>query len=455
MSACKKLLRGLDIPLKGSAHPMTVSLELSSLYTLKPSDFKNTTPKLLVREGDNVQAGSPVFCDKEHPEVLFTAPVSGTIHRIVRGEKRKITGIQILAGDEQMQEQFPVAEPEQLSPGKIRELLLQSGCWPLITRRPYGITALTGETPKAIYISCFDSAPLAPHYDFTFAESFESLQMGLRVLERLCPGKVHLGLRDTTSPHSVFRRLPGIAHIFSGPHPAGNPGVQLHHVCPVGKDQIAWTLTPMGVSIIGKLFLYGIYDTTRMVAVTGPALSRTGYITCHAGFQVGALNPFPLKEGTDARIISGNPLTGDTIGREGFLGYHHQQVTCLPEGGKRELLGWARPLRLKKFSAARTYISYLAPLLGKTGRFNLDTNVNGGARAFVLTRNYQKVLPMDIFVSHLIKAILAEDIDKMEQLGIYEVIPEDLALCEFVCPSKIEIQEILQNGIDLMIKEMQ
>ena len=234
MSACYKFRRGLDIPLKGSAHLMTAPLASSSLYTLKPGDFKNTIPKLLVREGDIVQAGSPVYCDKEHPEILFTAPVSGTIHAIVRGEKRKITGVQILADEEQMQELFPVADPEQITPERIRELLLQSGCWPLITRRPYGTPAHPGETPKAIYISCFDSAPLAPHYDFTFAESFESLLMGIRVLERLCPGKVHLGLRDTTSPHSVFRRLPGIMHTFSGPHPAGNPGVQLHHVCPVG-----------------------------------------------------------------------------------------------------------------------------------------------------------------------------------------------------------------------------
>ncbi len=455
MSACFKLRRGLDVPLKGSAHPMATPLACSPLYTLKPGDFKNITPKLLIREGDTVQAGSPVYCDKENPRILFTAPVSGTIQKIVRGEKRKITGIQILAHQEQMQEQFPVADPEKLSLGQIRELLLQSGCWPLITRRPYGIPAHPEETPKAIYISCFDSAPLAPHYDFTFAGSFEPLQMGLKVLERLCPGKVHLGLRDTTSPHSVFRRLPGIVHTFSGPHPAGNPGVQMHHVCPVGKDQVVWTLTPLGLSIIGKLFLYGIFDSTRMVAVTGPALTRTGYITCHAGFQVGALTSFPLKDGMQARIISGNPLTGDLVGPEGFLGFHHQQITCLPEGGSRELLGWARPLRLNKFSAARTYITYLAPLLGKTGRFSLDTNLNGGERAFVITRDYQKVLPMDIFVSHLIKAILAEDIDKMEKLGIYEVLPEDLALCEFVCPSKIGIQDILQKGIDLMIKEMQ
>lgn len=455
MSASYKLRRGLDIPLKGCAHLMTAPLASSPLYTLKPCDFKNTTPKLLVREGDIVRAGSPVYCDKEHPGILFTAPVSGTIQRIVRGEKRKITGIQILADEEQMQEQFPVADPEQLTPERIRELLLQSGCWPLITRRPYGIPAHPGETPKAIYISCFDSAPLAPQYDYAFADSYESLRIGIQVLERLCPGKVHLGLWEMTSPHSVFRRLPGITHTFSGPHPAGNPGVQVHHACPVGKGQVVWTLSPMGLSIIGKLFLYGIYDTTRMVAVTGSALARTGYISCQAGIQISALTPFPLKDGIRARIISGNPLTGDNVGPDGFLGFHHQQVTCLPEGGSRELLGWARPLRLNKFSAARTYISYLAPLLGKTGRFNLDTNTNGGLRAFVLTRDYQKVLPMDIFVSHLIKAILAEDIDKMEQLGIYEVLPEDLALCEFVCPSKIEIQDILQKGIDLMIKEMQ
>lgn len=455
MCAHYKLRRGLNIPLKGKADMITDPPVVSALYALKPTDFKHIVPKLLVREGDAVKAGSPVYCDKNRPEVRFTSPVSGTVQSIVRGEKRRLEAIEILDDGKNEFLQFPAEAPETMSAQKIRELLLESGCWPFIIRRPYGITAHPGETPKAVFISCFDSAPLAPDLDYAFADREEALKMGLRVMERLCQGKIHMGLSDKTSPHSVFRRLPGIVHSFSGPHPAGNPGIQIHHVAPIGKDQVVWTLTPKGLAVIGELFLKGIYDTTATVAVTGPSLHRTGYIPCRPGIQMKALRGFPYDNDREIRIISGNPLTGDNVGKDGFLGFHHGQITFLPEGHSRELLGWARPLRLHKFSAARTYVSYLAPLLGKTGRFSLNTNTNGGARAFVLTEGYQKVLPADIFVSFLIKAVLAKDIDKMEQFGIYEMIPEDLALCEFICPSKIEIQDILQQGIDLMIKEMQ
>ncbi len=455
MCAHYKLRRGLDIPLKGKADMITETPVVSALYALKPIDFKHIVPKLLVREGDALKAGSPVFCDKNRPEVRFTSPVSGIVQTVVRGDKRRLEAIEILPDCKNESLKFPAEAPEIMSVQKIKELLLESGCWPFIIRRPYGITPDPGETPKAVFISCFDSAPLAPDLDYAFANREEALEMGLRVLERLCPGIIHLGLSDKTSPHSVFRRLQARVHTFSGPHPAGNPGIQIHHVSPIGRDHIVWTLTPQGLSVIGELFLKGVYDTTRTIAVTGPALLKTGYICCPSGIQVNALTGFPYDKNREVRVISGNPLTGDNVGPEGFLGFHHGQITFLEEGHSRELLGWARPLRLNKFSAARTYVSYLAPLLGKTGRFSLNTNANGGARAFVLTQGYQKVLPANIFVSFLIKAILAQDIEKMEQFSIYEMIPEDLALCEFICPSKIEIQDILQQGIDLMIKEMQ
>lgn len=455
MGTCYKLKKGLDIPMKGQAAMFVDPPVSGTLYELKPADFKNVIPKLLVHEGDAVLAGSPVYCDKACPEMVFTAPVSGMVSSIVRGEKRKLTGIRIVPDNKNNKAVFSVGAPEDLAPESVREILLASGCWPFIIRRPYGTPARPGEEPGHIYISCFDSAPLAPDYDFVFAAEEEALQMGLRVMERLCPGKVHLGLSDKTSVHSVFHRLPGKKHVFSGPHPAGNPGVQIHYVCPAGKDKVIWTINPLGLVVIGRLFLHGTYDTTRLVAVTGSALERTGYIPCHAGTQITSLTGFPQKKGMEIRAISGNPLTGYTVGEDGFLGFHHQQVTFLPEGHNRELLGWARPLRLHRFSAARTYLTFLAPLLGKTAQFNLDTNTNGGPRAFVMTGDYQKVLPMDIFVSHLLKATLAGEVEKMEKLGIYEVLPEDVALCEFICSSKIEIQDIVQQGIDLMIKEMQ
>lgn len=449
------LKKGLNIPLKGEASLRMDSEDACGLYALKPSDFPYLTPKLLVHEGDTVLAGSPVFCNKAYPSMVFTSPVSGTVQEIIRGDKRKLKAICITADGKNERILFPADAPENLHVEKIKELLLQSGCWPLITRRPYGTIARPEEQPLHIYISCFDTAPLAPDYDFAFADEEEALRMGLRVMERFCPGNVHLGLSVRTSEHSVFHRLKGKKHYFSGPHPAGNPGVQIHHVCPAGKNRIIWTLTPLGLAIIGKLFLYGCPDTTRMTAVTGPALENTGYIRCLAGIHIASLTSFTRKKDKDIRTISGNPLTGDNVGEDGFLGFQHQQITFLEEGNKRELLGWARPLRLHRFSAARTYLTFVAPRLGKTGRFALDTNTNGDKRAFVMTAEYRKVLPMDIFVSQLLKAILAGDVEKMEQLGIYEVIPEDLALCEFICSSKIDIQDIVQQGIALMIKEMQ
>lgn len=449
------LKRGLDIPLKGRADCLVAPIEPSPLYALKPTDFPHISPQLLVKEGDVVFAGSPLFCNKSYPKMMFTSSLSGTVQAIVRGEKRKIQEIRIAPDWEDKAVIFPVALPEDLSAQQIIDILLQSGCWPYLSQRPYGIVANPEDVPVAIYMSCFDSAPLAPDYDFAYAQKLQSLQMGIRVLERLCPGKVHLGLNAESSEHSVFRQLKGIVHFFRGPHPAGNPGVQLHHVCPVSKETVIWTIDPCGLSVIGSLFLDGTYNSLKPVAITGSGSINSRYIWCHSGIGFQALKDYMAPREEGLRYISGNPLTGDNVGADGYLGFYHQQVTFLPEGDRKELFGWARPLRLKKFSAARTYLTYLAPLLAPHHTFDLTTNTNGETRAFVVTDAYRKVLPMDILLPFLLKAVLAKDIDKMEMLGIYEVIPEDIALCEFICASKIDLQAILQDGIDLMIKEMQ
>lgn len=455
MCAYYRLRRGLNIPLKGEAHLYMAPIEPSALYAIKPADFPNVTPQLLVKENDRVSAGSPLFADKHHPEVLFTAPVSGTVTELVRGEKRKLLEIRIDPDWENEALSFPVGAPEELTPQAIRDLLLQSGCWAYLRQRPYGIIPAPDSQPKDVFISCFDSAPLAPQYDFAYAEKADALAMGLRVMERLCaPDHIHLGVSDQTSEHSVFRQLKANVHTFKGPHPAGNVGVQIHHVCPVGKGQTVWTLDPAGLSIIGSLFLTGTYDSVKPVAITGSSVQSPSYVWCHSGIQFTAFKPFLPTLVDNVRCISGNPLTGDNVGPNGFLGFYHQQVTFLPEGNVPELFGWAKPFRFRKFSASRTYLTYLAPLLGKSAQFRLTTNLNGGVRAFVMTGEYAKVLPMAILPVYLLKAILAGDIDKMEALGIYEVVPEDFALCEFICPSKIEIQDIIRQGIQLMIKEM-
>ncbi len=454
MSDTITLKRGLDIPLKGKVDRKVAPIEPSTFYALKPTDFPHVTPQLTVNEGDAVLAGTPLFTHKELPQMKFTAPLSGTIHSIVRGPKRKILEILIAPDWSAGAVSFPVAPPEDLSPDQIKDLLLQSGCWPYITRRPYGMVAPPDEVPKAVFISCFDSAPLAPDYDFIYAQKLQALQMGLRVMERLCPGKVHLGLRADSSAHSVFRQLQGVVHTFSGPHPSGNVGVQIHHVCPIGKGDTVWTLDPCGLSIIGTLFLEGIYEALKPVAVTGSGALDAQYIWCHSGIGFEALKDYMAPRPEGLRCISGNPLTGENVGADGYLGFYHQQVTFLPEGFQKELFGWARPLRFKKYSAARTYFTRLTPRLFPNHTFDLTTNTNGEPRAFVVTDHYRRVLPMDILLPFLLKAILAGDIDKMEALGIYEIVPEDIALCEFVCASKIELQSILQDGIDLMLKEM-
>lgn len=454
MRAYYRFRKGLDIPLAGAADRLMAPIEPSAYYAVKPPDFPHITPKLLIQEGDSVVAGTPLFASKDNPLLLFTAPISGTVTAIVRGAKRRILEIRIAPDGYDQALSFDVKTPEQATAEEIKSWLLSSGCWPYFIQRPYGLIANPQDAPKAIYISCFDSAPLAPDYDFMYDDKLEALQMGLRVLQVLCPRHVYLGLSSRTAQRSVFRKLEAHFNTFQGPHPAGNPGVQIHHVCPVGKGQVVWTLDPEGLCAIGTLFITGQYSSLKVIAITGGSAQTPRYIQCHAGLQFTALKPYIAPEEDAVRCISGNVLTGDDVGPEGFLGFYHRQVTFLPEGHYAELLGWANPLRLKKYSASRSYLSHLAPLLGKRGLFNMDTNTHGDVRAFVLTAPYQKVLPMDIYVSLLIKAVLARDIDKMEALGILEVLPEDLALCEFVCPSKIEIQTLLQEGIDYMIKEV-
>ncbi len=444
MSKIIKLCKGLDIRLQGEAAKTVADAQHAAEYAVSPLDFEGITPKMLVKVGDTVEAGSPLFFDKKRPEILFTSPVSGTVAAVNRGEKRKILSVVVSADKQVAYKEFAKLDVATASREEIVKLLLESGLWTMFVQRPYGVVATPSDMPKAIFVSAFDSAPLAIDYDFALAGDKEALQKGFDVLGRLTEGKVHLSYHaKQTAPQFSGVEL----HAFKGKHPAGNVGVQIHHIDPINKGEKVWTLNIQDVAILGRLFLSGKVDMSRVIAVAGSCVAEPKYYRVVAGASVESILGGKLSN-EHARVISGNVLTGRNVGKEGFLGVNANQITVIPEGDNYELLGWAMP-RFNKFSVSRAYLSWLFPCR----KYNLDTNMNGGERAFVMNDLYEQYLPMDIYPVHLVKACLANDLDKMENLGIYEVIEEDLALCEFVCPSKIEMQQIIRNGINTMIKE--
>ena len=444
------LREGLDINLQGKAEPVLAQVAASAEYALSPLDFEGVTPKLLVKVGDKVKAGQPLFFNKYNDRVLFTSPVSGTVSAINRGEKRRVLNVTVTPDANQSYVEFAQLEPGKASREEIVERLLQSGLWPMLIQRPYGIIADPNATPKAVFVSAFDSAPLAPDYDFVLANEMHDLQTGIDVLRRLTPGSVHLSVR--AHAEGRLAGLKGVElHTFKGKHPAGNVGVQIHHIDPIDKGDVVWTVNVQDLAIIGRLFNTGRVDMSRIIAVTGSEVEKPCYCKVVAGASIASILGGKLKarkEDSRVRVIAGNVLTGTKVDEGGYLTYYANQLTVIPEGDKYELLGWAMP-RLKKFSVSRAYFSWLCPKKS----YVLDTNMNGGERPYVVTGLYEQYLPMDIYPMYLLKACLAGDIDKMENLGIYEVIPEDFALCEFVDPSKTDIQQIIRDGINLMIKE--
>lgn len=450
MSKIITLRKGLDIKLQGEAQESLSDAPQAAEYAVSPLDFEGVTPKLLVKAGDAVKAGTPLFFSKSDERVLFTSPVSGTVAAINRGEKRKVLSVTVTPDSRPGYEEFPRLDVRSASRDEIVGLLLRSGLWPLIVQRPYGILADPSVAPKAIFVSAFDSAPLAPDYNFVLRAEQKNLQTGIEVLRKLSAGKVHLSVRAQSEGQIAV--LSGAeVHTFRGKHPVGNVGVQIHHIDPINRGDVVWTVNIQDLAIIGRLFNEGRVNMSRIVAVTGSEVANPHYVRTIAGARVDSIlggNVRPQKEGDSVRIIAGNVLTGRKTPMEGFLGYYANQLTVIPEGDKYELLGWAMP-RLKKFSVSRAYFSWLCP----EKAYRLDTNMNGGERPFVVTGLYEKYLPMDIYPMYLLKACLAGDVEKMENLGIYEVVEEDFALCEVVDPSKIGIQQIIRDGINLMIKE--
>ena len=450
MSKIIKLKKGLDINLQGKAAESLVELPLAKEYAVSPLDFENVTPKLLVKVGDKVKAGEPLFFDKNNPRVLFTSPVSGTVSAVNRGEKRKILNVTVAADAQQESAEFALLDLQKATREEVIETLLKSGLWTMILQRPYGIVANPADEPKAIFVSAFDSAPLAADMNFALKGEKENLQKGLEVLSKLSNGKVHLSVKAKAEGEMTSLKGAEI-HTFEGKHPVGCVGVQIHHIDPIAKGDIAWTVAIQDVAAIGRLFSTGKVDLHKVVALTGSEVEKPQYYRIISGAPVASVVAGNIKaqaEGDTVRIISGNVLTGKKVAADGFISATATQITVIPEGDKYEMLGWIAP-RFNKFSVSRSYFSWLCP----KKEYKLDTNLNGGVRAFVVTGLFEEYLPMDIYPMYLFKAIIANDIDKMENLGIYEIVEEDVALCEFVDPSKTEIQQLVRDGINLMIKE--
>ena len=452
MTEVIKIKKGLDINMNGEAEKFYVKAPRAKTYAIKPGDWHGLTPKIIPKLCDQVKVGTPIFYDKYNPEIKFTSPVSGILLSINRGERRRIIEVVVEDDGKDTQEKFLQGDPSGMTREQVVENLLNSGLWPMIRRRPYTVIANPTGTPKAIFISAFDTSPLAPDFDFILKDKEEDFQWGVNALKRLTEGKVHLNLDGRYPSVRTLGSIEGVEiNRFNGPHPAGNVGTHISKLDPINKGEQVWVVQPQDVLAIGRLFKNGVYDPSVVVALTGERVEKPQYYKTIRGMAVAPILEMQLKEG-DNRVISGSVLNGKQIdAAEGYVGFLDSQLTVIPEGNYSELFGWMLP-GFKKLSVSRSFAStWFAP----KKKFSLDTNYHGGERAFVMTGEYEKVIPMDIFPMALLKAIMINDIDKMEQLGIYELDEEDLALCEFVCTSKTPVTKILRSGLRSLRKEME
>lgn len=436
-----KIKKGLNLNLEGAIADTTVADTECKSFAVIPDDFTGIVPRLDVKEGDSVAAGDVLYHDKTHPEVKVTSPVAGRVAAIVRGERRKIEAIVVEADGSGRSRRLDVAQ------AGARELLLESGLWCAMRQRPYDIVPNPSVKPRDIFITAFDSAPLAPDFALLLKGREKYLQKGIEVLASLTDGEVYLGC----SPDWVPEVKGCVVNTFVGPHPAGNAGVQIANVKPVNKGETVWTLDAVTAARIGELFTTGEVPFGTIVAVVGESVKRPHYARCTMGCSMASLIGNDVDEPGNCRIVSGNLLTGSHVQADGYLRFPYRQVSVITEvANPADFLGWAS-LSPRRFSIYHSFTRWLLGG-GKPARF--DAKLNGGERAIIMSGEYDRMLPMDILGEYLIKSIIAFDIDKMEQLGIYEVAPEDFALCEFADTSKLPLQKIVREGLDKLYKEM-
>ena len=440
-----KLSKGLDIHLQGKAEEKKIQLKSNGKYALMPDDFEGVTPKVVVKEGDKVKAGDALFVNKQFPQVKFASPVSGTVREVVRGERRKVLCIKVDADAQQEFTDFGKRDVSSLSGEQVINALLEAGLFGYINQLPYAVSTNPETMPKAIFVSALRDKPLAADFEYEVKGQEQDFQTGLTALSKIA--KTYMGV-------GVNSALKGVkdaeVYVFDGKCPAGNVGVQVNHIDPVNKGEVVWTIgDPSVVLFIGRLMNTGKVNLTRTVALCGSEITNPAYVDMLVGEELSTLLSNSYDASKSVRIINGNVLTGKPTTKEGFLGAHSSEITVIPEGNDAdEMLGWILP-RLKQFSVNRSYFSWLC---GKKA-YALDARVKGGERHMIMSGEYDKVLPMDIYGEYLIKAIITGDIDRQEALGIYEVAPEDFALAEFVDSSKLELQRIVREGLNILRKE--
>ena len=439
-----KLRKGLDINLQGEAEEKRIQLKSNGQFALVPDDFEGVVPKVVVKEGDKVKAGDALFVNKQYPDVKFASPVSGTVREVVRGERRKVLCVRVDADAQQEQVDFGKKDVEKMDGKAVIDALLDAGIFGYINQLPYAVSTNPSQMPKAVFVSALRDMPLAADFEFEVKGQEGDFQTGLTALSKIA--KTYLGC----GVHSSFENYQNVeVNIFDGPCPAGNVGVQVNHLDPVNKGEVVWTVEPTAVLFIGRLFNTGKVDLRRTVALCGSEVKAPAYVDMLVGEELSTLLSNSYDAGHHVRIINGNVLTGKVTTKEGFLGAHTSEITVIPEGDDAdEFAGWIMP-RFKQFSVNRSYFSWLC---GKK-KYALDARIKGGERHMIMSGEYDRVLPMDIYGEYLIKAIITGDIDRQEALGIYEVSPEDFALAEFVDSSKLELQRIVREGLNILRKE--
>ena len=444
-----KLRKGLDINLAGKAERKKIQLKSNGKYALQPECFTGVVPKVVVKEGDKVKAGDALFINKNYPEIKFASPVSGTVTAVERGERRKVLAVKVEADATQVFTDFGVKDVKKLSGDEVKASLLEAGLFGYINQLPYDVVTTPDSNPKAIFVSALRDKPLAADFDFELEGQEKEWQAGLTALSKMA--KTYLGIGAKQESVKALAGAEDVeVNVFDGPCPAGNVSVQVNHVSPVNKGEVVWTVDPSAVIFFGRLFLTGKVNLRRTVALVGSEVKQPQYADMLVGEELQTLLSNSYDNKHNVRIINGNVLTGRITTKDGFLGAHSSEITVIPEGDNAdELAGWIMP-RFNQFSVNRSYFSWL---FGKKKAYALDARVKGGQRHMIMSGEYDKVIPMDIYPEYLVKAIITGNIDKMEQLGIYEVSPEDFALAEFVDSSKLELQRIVREGLDTLRRE--
>ena len=452
MSEIIRLRKGLDIRLLGKPENKILQTHTARSCALCPDDFTGITPKVVVKEQQRVKAGEALFIDKNHPEVKFVSPVSGEVAAVNRGARRKVMSVVVTPDSTQEYVEFGVKSVQSLSGREVLSALLESGLFGFFRQRPYDVIACPEDSPRGIFVSAFDSKPLAPDFEIVLKGNELDFQTGLSALSKIAPTSLGISAAQTSKALTEAKNVD--VYIFKGANPAGNVGVQINHIKPVNKGEIVWTIDPEAVIFIGRLFNSGKVDMTRLIAVAGSRIAEPAYCKAFVGADLQSVLDGRMDAGANVRIINGNVLTGRKTDINSWLGAFSNMVTVIPEGDDvNEFMGWIMP-RFGTYSVSRTFFAWLAGILCPKKAYDIDARIKGSERHMIMSGEYDKVFPMDIYPEYLIKAIITGNIDKMEAYGIYEVAPEDFALCEFVDSSKLELQRIVREGLDNLRAEM-